>query len=537
YFQNKLAGAIGYGFALTDHRIALMTPIVDMLPLLDEVSQSDSQDQEVSKEILWAPDEGTGQILQRENPASLVFVPAQTPLLLGGFSPRAQKHLLGEFQRLGLSVSAQPGGGLSAGQAPLEPGSAFAVQLMRGDVNASAIGTVTYIKDGYMLGFGHPFLNRGKVNFLLTGATVHRSIPSISVPFKLGSPTESLGSIKADRGAGVAGVLGEEPPLIELLVEVEDTDRGRTSLSRVEIVDDPLLSPSLLGSAALAALDKGLDRVGPGTAWVELEIVGQGMPRDLVRENLFYSSMDIAAQALLEAADAVYMLTNNIFETVNLEKVTVRTRIQESRQTARIVAAQPERQEVRPGETIGVEVTLRPFRQEPQTICMELTIPEDIQPGPLPVTVRAGGSYYYFTFDSLESLTPGEEGGVATNLESLEKLIDDFVDREKNNEVILEFMPFYDQFNDFEVEEETEGEAKVAMGPLSEEEEVFQALPRMEGDGGEGDFFTDTEPVKVRSKTDYVVEGSFNFELTVEAPTEEAVELKLTPRDEHCLVK
>ncbi|MGI6038574.1 MAG: SpoIVB peptidase S55 domain-containing protein, partial [Limnochordia bacterium] len=42
YFQNKLAGAIGYGFALTDHRIALMTPIVDMLPLLDEVSQSDS---------------------------------------------------------------------------------------------------------------------------------------------------------------------------------------------------------------------------------------------------------------------------------------------------------------------------------------------------------------------------------------------------------------------------------------------------------------------------------------------------------------
>ena len=64
-------------------------------------------------------------------------------------------------------------------------------------------------------------------------------------------------------------------------------------------------------------------------------------------------------------------------------------------------------------------------------------------------------------------LTPATELGdeeevphtVATGAESLEKLITDFMEREKNNEIVAEFYPFIDSFATSSKDEAVEGEA------------------------------------------------------------------------------
>ena len=67
----------------------------------------------------------------------------------------------------------------------LEEGSAVAVQLVRGDVNIAAIGTLTYMEGEIYWPWGILLpIRRG--DYLLSRAYINAIIPSISSPFKLG---------------------------------------------------------------------------------------------------------------------------------------------------------------------------------------------------------------------------------------------------------------------------------------------------------------------------------------------------------------
>ncbi|NLN17580.1 MAG: hypothetical protein GX182_09760 [Firmicutes bacterium] len=519
FFEGKLAGAIGYGFDYTDHRLALMTPIQDMLALLDYLPRQVDIDLE------------------------LPYVPYKTPLLVSGLSSRAQDRLQSILARQGLEVLSLPGGGsVPSGTGSLEPGSAFAVQLMRGDLNMSALGTITYVKDGEFVALGHPFLNKGDVSFLLSGARIHRTVPSLALPFKLGSPTVPLGTIHQDRGAGLAGRMGTLPPMIQLEVETEDRDRGLTQVTRAEVVADPGLSLSLIGTGLLSALDKGIDRIGPGTAWVEMRIEAEGMPEPLLRKNMFYSSTDISAQALLEAIEAAHLIQENIFEPVTLKGIYLKASIQGSRETAHIIKAIPAKEKVQPGETVDVEIILRPFRQPPKSIRIQLEIPADAQPGMLPVTVRGGGSYYYYPLEDpfhelepIESVVPADgEWSPPTNLESFEKLLHEFVDRETNNELIVEYLPFYETYGELEAFDEAESSLNSLTGGPEGEGKRRAGIEEKKDESLEDE----REPIKIREATDYVVEGSRTFELIVELPEEEEPDTpRVQPREEFRQVK
>ncbi|NMB17442.1 MAG: hypothetical protein GX980_10070 [Firmicutes bacterium] len=522
FFQGKLAGAIGYGFDYTDHRLALMTPIQDMLPLLDYLPRP--MEKPLEQEIPYAP--------------------YKTPLLVSGFSSRAQGNLQSILARKGFDMLSLPAGGPVSSQAgSLEPGSAFAVQLMRGDLNMSALGTITYVKDGQFLALGHPFLNKGDVNLLLSGARIHRSVPSLSLPFKLGSPTMPLGTVYQDRSAGLAGRIGTLPPMIELEVETKDKDRGLSRVTRAEIVGDSGLSLSLIGTGLLSALDKGIDRIGPGTAWVEMRLEAEGIPAPLVRKNMFYSSTDISAQALMEAVEAAYLVQDNIFEPVTMKGIYLKASIQQSRETAQVIKAIPAKEKIHPGESTEVEIVLRPFRQPPKSIRVELEVPADAQPGMLPVTVRGGGSYYYYYLEDpfhdlepIDSVVPSDgEWSPPTNLESFEKLLHDFTDRETNNELIVEYLPFYETYGEMEAFEAPES----SLHSLTGGSEGGSKSSRRKGTGEEKDesLQEDREPVRIREATDYVVEGSQTFELLVELPEEEADLPRIQPREEFRQVK
>ena len=135
YLDGKLLGAIGYGYSYTNHRIGLVTPAESMMELINEVSDMD------------------------ELPLPKDFEPLATPMLLGGFQNRAAKILEKQFAPHNLQViPGLTGNSGSFENIMLEPGSAFGVQLLRGDFQVVAFGTITAITEtGSFVGFGHPF--------------------------------------------------------------------------------------------------------------------------------------------------------------------------------------------------------------------------------------------------------------------------------------------------------------------------------------------------------------------------------------------
>jgi len=89
--------------------------------------------------------------LDRHRPEPTVhgqLVKAATPLLLGGLTPEVTRLLAERFSPLGLEVLEATGSGKrkgDAGPSDYVSGGSIAVTLLRGDVQATAVGTVTHV--------------------------------------------------------------------------------------------------------------------------------------------------------------------------------------------------------------------------------------------------------------------------------------------------------------------------------------------------------------------------------------------------------
>ncbi len=542
YIDDQLVGAISYGYSMADHRIGLVTPFQDMLEVLNMIEPT-----EADTEVPSNPSSGTDatplgaplaggfpaidgtpihsvvlaetiteaeSLAAAASPGTFVFAPMRAPLLAAGLSHRAVTHL-GERLAGYELVPVQIAGDASSTEhadATLEPGSAFGVQLIRGDVSLTSIGTVTYVDGDRFVGFGHSFLDRGPVDYVAGSAYIHYVVQSLSSPFKLGSVTAPVGSLLQDRAAGVAGRLGETPRMIPVSISVYDMDRDVQRTTNFEIVADETYLVDLVTSGALAALDRSIDRLGRGTARVVFQLDGAGMPRPLVRDNLYYSDRDIAALSLLEFVEAVSLVVNNRFSPVDLERIQLTAHIEQQRWTAHIESATPDKEEVRPGETVHIEVQLRPYRSEPLRQVISLTVPHDALPGFVTVEVRGGG--WGLRPPSTEEDTivddPEEFLGIVSDLE---RLIDEFVRRERNNEIVAEF---------FGRRDERQG----AAAPAEAEESGAPS------DSGWRERFAGGGWVVATRPTPYVVLGTQYFDLYIAAPADSASGPAAEPADE-----
>ena len=94
-------------------------------------------------------------------------------------------------------------GGASSGPLPrrsgdMELGGSIGVQLIRGDMSATAVGTATYIEGNRILAFGHPFFQGGSVQAPAVLAEVHTIMSSVESSFKMASPIAEIGSMIGD---------------------------------------------------------------------------------------------------------------------------------------------------------------------------------------------------------------------------------------------------------------------------------------------------------------------------------------------------
>ncbi len=508
YLDGKIIGAIGYGWNNSDHRFGLVTPIERMLKLLE------NNNIEESNGNLSDLDLDLDQFTPEEN-----IIKTESPIMVSGISGRALDRLEKNLGELNLDVVPSPGiEEVDKSNERPEPGEAVAVQLVRGDISVASIGTLTYVDQGQFLAFGHPFTNRGRVNYLLSRAHINAVIPSSEQPFKLGSPyNRLLGSVTQDRGAGIAGRIDTYPRITPLYISISENGQLVKEVS-LQIINDEYLFSSLSNSAALQAVDSALDRIGPGSAESRLKIMGRGLPElQIESTNMYYSQNDIGSMALYDFSQLLDLILTNPFKEINLIDIRLELDFNQDDSVALIQEAKVLNEEIYPGDELEVELTLHRYRNGTETKTLQMKVPDDVEAGI--ATLFIDGGYTGETMRPEETAPMQSQGGLneaeISGHKSFESMLTSYLDSPDNNDLILQLYPSYSA----PIYQESSEEAPKQNFAEDEGEQKLENKDSALEQTEEKDLME--EEIKERYSTDYVLEGSLNLDLEILDPTQE----------------
>jgi len=276
--------------------------------------------------------------------------------------------------------------------ATLEPGGAVGVAQIVGDYYMGAMGTVTAVDGKKVLAFGHGNTDRGNVNYFMTGADVFSTAHGPLDGMKIGHMTSIIGRVNQDRYDGIAGILGEYPQNVPVILTVNDTDLSNSQTYHSFVAYDEEVVPVLTTAMVYDSMYKTIDRAINGTAKIHFRIrTDMGENGVVERTNMFYSSSDVGKQAVGELNELLNTICTNKDREANIYDVKVDVFIGGQRMTASILSATPDKTEVCAGDKVIFKTTLKPYRQEKVTVDVPYTVPKTQLPGTLNLDLHGGG--------------------------------------------------------------------------------------------------------------------------------------------------
>ncbi len=418
YINDKLIGAVSYGFDFSTEPIAGITPIVDMLdamarpetpPAIGSRIPLGNKSLNLSPQVVSAGETDIGKFKKlMVGSAAPHMVPLMSPVSLSGFSSRAQQFLRTRFETVGLSVSEGAAGSTDANHSPedvkeanaLKPGSAVGVMLTTGDFESASTGTVTANFDGKIVGFGHPFVQAGFVDFPMSSAYIHEVLPSLSISFKLSSPIAVLGTIFSDRPWSIGGRIGPQAKMVPVSVEVTDSARHIRKTFNSRVIDHEDLTPDLIAACAMSSMDATYQSSAPYVARVDTEVEIENQPGikrfDCLTNSFGSSSSSSVFKPFFSdpVSGNVHSIASRIlsnrYKKVHLKAVKLKINLESGRDLTRIVRVSTDRPVVKPGEKVNLTCLLEPYNGESYTEKIEVTIPRDAPDGELALGVSGG---------------------------------------------------------------------------------------------------------------------------------------------------
>ncbi len=376
YIDGKLIGAVASGFAYSKDAIAGITPIEEMLavgaspeapgpgPARTLVLREDASQEELAGAYLKTLEPRPGPA--RPDPS---LAPLELPLVMSGFPAAAFERARSFFSPLGFRAvrSGTAGQARSVGaaaEAPLREGDAVGVQLIGGDLDISAVGTVTYVDGNRILAFGHPIYNLGKVDYAMTRADIITVMPSLESSFKLSATGPVIGRFSQDRTAGAAGEVGVLPRLIPLNIGLQGGPGVRKDF-KLRLAADRFLTPALV-NMAVSGLMTGEERSYGDLALefsADVFLDKGGLAVHL--EDLFSGGYDNSATSLSGLLAAVtYVLLNNEFQDVGIFRIDLSVKAVEETRQATLERVLLDKYEVSPGEVIKLQAFYRTQKDE-----------------------------------------------------------------------------------------------------------------------------------------------------------------------------
>jgi hypothetical protein len=272
----------------------------------------------------------------------------------------------------------------------LEPGSNIVIPLVRGDVEISAGGTVTFIDGNRVYAFGHSMLQLGYTEMPMHKARAILVVPNLESSFKILEIGEQVGTLRQDRGSGIYGVLGEKPRMVPLRINLT-TSRGVKKEFKYDVVRDSLLTPLLVNSVVYNTIIASERAQGLVALDVKGKIsVKNESPVEIA--NRYSSESGAPNDAGLSIAIPINYLMAGGYQNLDLQKIEVDISAQERDRTAMLDSIRFERTEVQAGESLNLEVSYRKADGELIQDTYPVKIPENASPGALTLLVADGST-------------------------------------------------------------------------------------------------------------------------------------------------
>jgi len=513
YLNGRLAGAISMAWSFSKEPICGITPIEDMLEALEApTAQAPAPTARIG---LASPVRINGRTISRvqvaptlpsqpDSPGVMTLVPLGGLVQVSGFSSRCVEQLREQLAPYGLHISAGGGGVEEKLRPPVVPGAAVGARLVGGDFDMTGLGTVTIVAGNRVLAFGHPLLSRGDIDLPMTGGYVYDILPSAYLSNKLMSPTQVIGRISRDDQSAIGGTLGEKADMLPVTIEASDLDLRRSRVYHVEVARVRELTPGLVASVVMTAVDEMRGRIGRGMARVRVEIDAEG--GTLVREDVDYSPADAAAVAVPAVLRPLNAFTENPFGTMRLDRVRVKIVTSEARKTAAIERVTVSQSRLKAGDEVTLTVTARPYGAPPVDIPVKVRLPADLPKGQIRVVVSGGAD---------ADQARGSIGAARPAPVSMGQMIERYLSQDKASELVLQ--------------------AALTRGGVSLSGEELPSLPRTAMEALGATRPTDLRPMpsvlKVVVPTDWVLTGRQSLMVPVESPIS-AVAGPPKPREE-----
>ncbi|MHC4193245.1 MAG: hypothetical protein ACYSP9_03600 [Planctomycetota bacterium] len=403
YIDDRLAGALAFGWFFSKDPLYGVTPIEEMLKV-GEVALDAGQN-------VFEP----GYVFDYSVPIDLAAIDKQittprassksslmgaanlpSPLIISGLPPTVCEQLGTLVEPFGLMAVPSIGGSAhhkGVVDAQLVPGACLSVPLVSGDIAVEAIGTVTEVVGDQVYGFGHSFYGHGPVDLPMATGQVHTVVSSTYRSFKFASTVEIVGALRADESAAVRGQIGAKARMVPFRIAVERYNDAESKVYTCQMVHHRLLTPMLVRVAvAGAAVMLGWL---PPDHMIEYKVsVGIEDSEPIAFENVSTSlGLD---EVIIESAVPVAILMNNPYKRLNIDSIAIDIRIVPKNIVSHLWSVNLSDSTLKAGEEIELEMVVESVVSAKKKYEGRLTIPEGLQPGKYDLIVC--GAYNYEKF-------------------------------------------------------------------------------------------------------------------------------------------
>lgn len=392
FIDGKLIGAVAYSWGFSKEPIAGITPIEEMLAIGKredrpvERRRTGGGLERSAVETLRSPDRIEAffsNVLPGRLARPASALPVAVPISVAGLGAEGIARVGPKLGSAGFVLLQSGAGRADAGPRPaLEPGSAVGVKLVRGDVDITATGTVTWVDGDRLYAFGHPLYGLGAVDLPLTAAKVEALLPSLERSSKIAVPLSEMGSFRQDRSSGIVGRLGADARMIPVRLQLTD-GAGTQKTYAFDVADDPLLAPLLLYVSVNGILANVERTFGSLTLRLREGSAIQVDGSDPVEIDNLFSGPDAASGATGLSAYVLYLLMNNEWTPPRVSGINLILDYQAEPRTGTIRRVGVDRVRAHAGDTLTATVFLDPYRGAEQVLTRSFRIPPETPPGRL----------------------------------------------------------------------------------------------------------------------------------------------------------
>lgn len=392
YIDGKVIGALAYGFSsFPVDPLAGVTPIEYMLNIRERHEQTlryRETNPPASPRSNWGQfaSEFWSALAKRELPLDLTdliparpsnsLLPIKSPLMISGMPMAILSRFQGVFHELGfVPVAGGTTGGESMADVRLEPGAAVGAWLVSGDLTMAATGTVCYRADDRVYAFGHPFFGNGKIDLPMNQAEIISVIADQAGSFKMSNKSATVGAVLQDDTHGIYGRIGQKTPTIQTNI-IMNVDGELFSNYHYDIIRNDDLTPVLLFLSILRSFTATGKMGGDRTLAMQATLTLENYEPIHIHERFSGESSEFYSAFLV--LQAIGVLLNNSFIVPEVSAIDIELTAASQDNVAELTRVWYDRSYLTPGDSLEITLAFQPFRQDPITQKVSLTIPQNI---------------------------------------------------------------------------------------------------------------------------------------------------------------